>query len=51
MAYYTVAHLLQGGVFDGSAGSPLGIRYESNILIKHIINYILSIKIYFNSDT
>ena len=27
MSYYTVAHLLQGGVFDGSAGSPLGIRY------------------------
>lgn len=25
MAYYTVAHLLQGGSFDGSAGSPIGI--------------------------
>ncbi|XP_038055725.1 leucine--tRNA ligase, cytoplasmic-like [Patiria miniata] len=26
MAYYTVAHLLQGGVFDGSGTSPLGIK-------------------------
>ena len=26
MAYYTVAHLLQQGVFDGSRGSPLGIK-------------------------
>ena len=26
MAYYTVAHLLQGGSFDGSKGSPLSIR-------------------------
>lgn len=29
MAYYTVAHLLQGAdpdVFDGSKGGPLGIR-------------------------
>ncbi|XP_074651829.1 leucine--tRNA ligase, cytoplasmic-like isoform X2 [Tubulanus polymorphus] len=28
MAYYTVAHLLQGGTFDGSAGSPVGIKPE-----------------------
>eukprot|EP00038_Savillea_parva_P023260 m.40180 g.40180 ORF g.40180 m.40180 type:complete len:1085 (-) comp5929_c0_seq1:1678-4932(-) len=28
MAYYTVAHLLQGGSLDGSAGSPLGITVE-----------------------
>lgn len=28
MAYYTVAHLLQGGSFDGSKGSPLGIKPE-----------------------
>lgn len=27
-AYYTVAHLLQEGSFDGSAGGPLGIRYR-----------------------
>ncbi|XP_067042289.1 leucine--tRNA ligase, cytoplasmic-like isoform X1 [Acropora muricata] len=27
-AYYTVAHLLQQGPFDGSAGGPLGIRAE-----------------------
>lgn len=25
MAYYTVAHLLQGGAMDGSAGGPLGV--------------------------
>lgn len=28
MAYYTVAHLLQGGVLNGQGGSPLGIKYE-----------------------
>lgn len=28
MAYYTIAHLLQDGVFDGSKGSPLGIKPE-----------------------
>lgn len=27
-AYYTVAHLLQGGVIDGSATGPLGIKVE-----------------------
>ena len=27
MAYYTVAHLLQGGVVDGSQEGPLNIRY------------------------
>ena len=27
MAYYTVAHLLQGGVVDGSQSGPLGIKY------------------------
>lgn len=30
MAYYTVAHLLQGGVkgsVDGKKGSPVGIKY------------------------
>ncbi|KRZ18613.1 Leucine--tRNA ligase, cytoplasmic [Trichinella zimbabwensis] len=28
MAYYTVAHLLQGGVFDGSKCGPLNIKPE-----------------------
>ncbi|KAK0557446.1 cytosolic leucyl tRNA synthetase [Tilletia horrida] len=28
MAYYTIAHFLQGGVEDGSKGSPLGIKVE-----------------------
>ncbi|KAK0526349.1 cytosolic leucyl tRNA synthetase [Tilletia horrida] len=28
MAYYTIAHFLQGGVEDGSKGSPLGINVE-----------------------
>ena len=28
MAYYTVAALLQGGVMDGSAVGPLGIKAE-----------------------
>ncbi|KAM4620885.1 leucine--tRNA ligase, cytoplasmic [Polymixia lowei] len=28
MAYYTVAHLLQGGVLNGQGRSPLGIRPE-----------------------
>lgn len=28
MAYYTVAHLLQGGVMDGSQIGPLGIKPE-----------------------
>ena len=27
MAYYTVAHLLQGGVVDGSKPGPANIRY------------------------
>lgn len=26
MAYYTVAHLLQGGVIDGSQTGPLGVK-------------------------
>jgi len=28
MAYYTVAHMLQGGVLDGTKGSPEGIKPE-----------------------
>lgn len=27
MAYYTVVHLLQGGVANGSSTGPLGIKY------------------------
>lgn len=30
MAYYTVAHLLQGGVLNGQGASPLGIKYGHN---------------------
>lgn len=26
MAFYTVSHLLQGGIYDGSQVGPLGIR-------------------------
>lgn len=26
MSYYTVCHLLQGGSYDGSQGSPIGIK-------------------------
>ena len=32
MAYYTVVHLLQGGVVDGSQLGPLGIRYSKACL-------------------
>jgi leucyl-tRNA synthetase len=28
MAYYTVAHMLQGGVLDGSQTGPLGVKPE-----------------------
>ena len=28
MAYYTIAHLLQGGVLDGSQVGPLGVKAE-----------------------
>eukprot|EP00743_Colponemidia_sp_Colp-15_P001223 GILK01001343.1.p1 GENE.GILK01001343.1~~GILK01001343.1.p1 ORF type:complete len:1083 (-),score=209.41 GILK01001343.1:77-3274(-) len=38
MAYYAVAHLLQGGVLDGSALGPLGIRAEQ--LTAPVWNYI-----------
>lgn len=31
MAYYTVAHLLQGGVLNGQGTSPLGIKYAHNV--------------------
>ena len=30
MAYYTVAHLLQGGVLNGQGASPLGIKYGAH---------------------
>ncbi|XP_062608750.1 leucine--tRNA ligase, cytoplasmic-like [Saccostrea cucullata] len=39
MAYYTVAHLLQGGVFDGSGKSPANIRAEE--LTPEVWDYIL----------
>ncbi|XP_021345352.1 leucine--tRNA ligase, cytoplasmic-like [Mizuhopecten yessoensis] len=38
MAYYTVAHLLQGGVFDGSGSSPSNIRADQ--LTPEIWDYI-----------
>lgn len=38
MAYYTVAHLLQGGVVNGSQPGPLNIRY---IVVLTAIVYVL----------
>ncbi|XP_023698173.2 leucine--tRNA ligase, cytoplasmic [Paramormyrops kingsleyae] len=38
MAYYTVAHLLQGGVLDGRGPSPLGIRPEQ--MTREVWDYI-----------
>ena len=38
MAYYTVAHLLQGGVLDGKMGSPVGIKPEQ--LTDEVWDYI-----------
>uniref|UniRef100_H2ZCU0 leucine--tRNA ligase n=1 Tax=Ciona savignyi TaxID=51511 RepID=H2ZCU0_CIOSA len=38
MAYYTVTHLLQEGVFDGSAGNKLGIRAEQ--MTREVWDYI-----------
>ncbi|XP_041122657.1 leucine--tRNA ligase, cytoplasmic-like [Polyodon spathula] len=38
MAYYTVAHLLQGGVLNGQAPSPVGIKPEQ--MTKEVWNYI-----------
>ena len=35
MAYYTVAHLLQGGVFDGKSPSPVGIKYVLNLAVSN----------------
>ncbi|WFD32159.1 leucine--tRNA ligase [Malassezia sp. CBS 17886] len=39
MAYYTVAHHLQGGVIDGSTPGPLGIRAEQ--LTDALWDYVL----------
>ncbi|XP_048776266.2 leucine--tRNA ligase, cytoplasmic-like [Ostrea edulis] len=39
MAYYTVAHLLQGGVFDGSGKSPANIKPEQ--MTPEVWDYIL----------
>ncbi|KAG9265968.1 leucine-tRNA ligase, cytoplasmic [Astyanax mexicanus] len=38
MAYYTVAHLLQGGVLNGQGSSPLGIRPEQ--MTREVWDYI-----------
>jgi leucyl-tRNA synthetase len=38
MAYYTIAHLLQGGVLDGSVVGPAGVRAEQ--LTSQVFNYI-----------
>ena len=35
MAYYTVAHLLQGGVLNGQGPSPLGIKYAQTHILLH----------------
>ena len=44
MAYYTVAHLLQGGVIDGSTPGPLGIKPEQ--LTHEVWDYIFLNKEY-----
>ena len=31
MSFYTVAHLLQGGVVDGSVPGPANIKYERRL--------------------
>uniref|UniRef100_A0A7N6ATG4 Leucine--tRNA ligase, cytoplasmic n=1 Tax=Anabas testudineus TaxID=64144 RepID=A0A7N6ATG4_ANATE len=38
MAYYTVAHLLQGGVLNGQGASPLGIRPDQ--MTREVWDYI-----------
>jgi leucyl-tRNA synthetase len=38
MAYYTVAHYLQGGVMDGSVVGPSGIKAED--MTDEVWNYI-----------
>lgn len=41
MAYYTVAHLLHGGIkdnLDGKKGSPVGIKYEFIKSVKKLMN-------------
>lgn len=40
MSYYTVAHLLQGGVEDGSVVGPIGIKAEE--LTDEVWSYILT---------
>ena len=44
MSYYTVAHLLQGGVIDGSQVGPLGVKAED--LTDDIWDYILGATAY-----
>jgi len=38
MAYYTIAHFLQGGVLDGSNGSPEGIKPED--MTDDVLDYV-----------
>ena len=38
MAYYTIAHLLQEGVFDGSKGNKLGIKPEH--MTSEVFDYV-----------
>ena len=44
MAYYTIAHYLQGGVFDGSTPGPLNIKPEQ--LTDEVFDYIFLGKAY-----
>lgn len=44
MAYYTIAHLLQGGVMDGQAEGPLGIKASD--MTKEVFDYIYLKKAY-----
>src|SRR5271154_3232188 len=41
MAYYTVAHLLQGGAVDGNAVGPSGIKVED--LTDEVWDYIFDL--------
>ena len=41
MAYYTVCHLLQGGILDGSQPGKYGIKYDKKLKTLLIVEYIL----------
>ncbi|XP_071120452.1 leucine--tRNA ligase, cytoplasmic-like isoform X1 [Mytilus edulis] len=49
MAYYTIAHLLQGGVFDGQSPSPVGIKPEQ--MTPEIWDYIFFKGVQFPKST